>query len=547
MIPAKFTGLFYRLTGGALSVFFMLIAFTYEGKGATPDQLKQAIVTQLETETMSLPLPVRQQQEALKAYYIENDGAPLWIRHKRMTSLVEALRNAELEGLSPGSYPTQTLMKASGLVSHADASGQAVVELYYSAFFLRFARDLKVGRLLPRKVDPKLYWQEKAFDAGAAFRILAGEQDMGGFIRRFQPQIKEYIGLKRILANYRQIEKAGGWQAVPHGDVINAGDENASIPAIYQRLAVTDGELKDKRGADSRIYDEMLVEAVRRFQKLHGLEPDGVIGKQTVFALNISVRDRIRQIIVTMERWRWKPEQLGAHHILVNLAGYELRRVRNGKTEEVMRVAVGKPYHQSPVFSDKIKYLEFNPYWNVPRSIAVKEELPKLKANPGARAARGFEAVVGDNAVPLTAIDWGGVTASNFKFRIRQRPGPKNALGRVKFMFPNKFNVYLHDTPARSLFNRAQRAFSHGCIRLARPLDLAEQLLESLPGWSREKIVGVLNVGERKIVNLAKPVPVHLTYSTVWLDEAGRARFSSDIYGRDARLEQALAGRLASF
>jgi len=242
-----------------------------------------------------------------------------------------------------------------------------------------------------------------------------------------------------------------------------------------------------------------------------------------------------------MERWRWMPEHLGDDHIIVNIAGFELKLVRGGEVEDRMAVVVGKPYHRTPAFSDAIRYVELNPYWNVPPSIALKEELPKLRQNPGGRASEGFEAVRGDAVYALTSINWAQYGPGNFPFQIRQRPGSNNALGRVKFMFPNKFNVYLHDTPAKSLFGRSERAFSHGCIRLSRPIDLAEEVLRP-DGWTRNKVDEVVASGKRTVVNLTTPLPVHITYLTAWVDD-GVANFRRDVYEQDAKLVAALEGQ----
>jgi murein L,D-transpeptidase YcbB/YkuD len=505
--------------------------------------LADAIGQLLSGEAKSLPLPVRQEQAALKRYYVEAGGRPIWRTPVRMRGLVSALRAADQEGLEPSVYPTAHLARLAGIAGFGGYESAAQVELYFSAIFLRFARDMKVGRFLPTKIDPNLYWQKKEIDPVRALELMAEAPDMPSFITQWQPGILDYAKLKSVLAAYRDVEAAGGWPAVPHVDVIKPGEENPAVVAVHARLELTDEQLHGARDRESPVYDDVLVAAVKRFQHQHGLEADGVIGKQTIFAMNIPVADRIQQIIVTMERWRWMPEDLGTSHIRVNIAGYELRRVRNGQLEELMRVVVGKPYHQTPVFSDEIEHLEFNPYWNVPHSIAVNEELPKLKSNPAARAARGFEAVVDGRGVSLTSINWSTMSRSNFPVRLRQKPGPDNALGRVKFMFPNQFNVYMHDTPARSLFGRAERAFSHGCIRLARPIDLAEQVLAEIPGWDRSRIDAVLNSQERTVVRLSSKLPVHLTYATVWVAPDGTVQFRPDIYNRDGKLEKALLGR----
>jgi murein L,D-transpeptidase YcbB/YkuD len=525
----------------------MLVACPTIVLGQQTTEGTQAIGELFAKEAEALPLPIKQEAAALRRYYLDQSGRFLWTNSARIADLVATFRSAAEEGLEPSAYPADELSKVARFKFVTDRLTKAQTELYVSALFLRFARDLKVGRFLPTRIDPKLYWQRKTIDPVRALALMAKAQSTSAFIAKWQPRIAEYRRLKPVLAAYRELEAAGGWPTVSHGETVRPGESHpAVVPALHARLVMSDAELHGARDRTSTLYDPELVAATKRFQLRHGLEADGVIGKQTAFALNIPIKDRIQQIITTMERWRWMPEDLGQSHIMVNIAGYELRRVHDGKLEETMRVVVGKPYHQTPVFSDEIEYLVFNPYWNVPYSIAVKEELPKLKVNPAARAARGFEAVVDGRGVPLTSINWNAMSRGNFPVKIRQKPGPNNALGRVKFMLPNRFNVYLHDTPAHSLFSRAQRAFSHGCIRLARPIDLAEQVLQTKSGWQRGKIEQVLAGKNRTVVRLPQKLPVHLTYATVWLDQNGLVHFRPDIYGRDAKLEKALVGRYSS-
>lgn len=515
----------------------------------------KAVAELLNEQAEYLPLPVKQEAKALRGYYIDNSGEFIWTSPSRISDLVARFRNSAAEGLNASAYPADQLSKAADELEKTvrfsfltEKITKAHFELYASALFLRFARDLKVGRFLPTRIDPKLFWQPKKIDPVQALTVMASAEDTGAFIQEWEPRISEYRRLKSVLAAYRELQEAGGWPKVPPVEVVRPGETNAAVvPAIHARLALSDVELHGSRDPASALYDPELVAAMKRFQTRHGLEADGVIGKQTMFALNIPIEDRIQQIVATMERWRWMPENLGQSHIRVNIAGYELSRVRDGNLEETMRVVVGKPYHQTPVFSGAIEYLEFNPYWNVPYSIAVNEELPKLKTDPASRAAKGFEAVIDGRGVPLTTINWNGMSRGNFNVQIRQKPGPNNALGRVKFMFPNRFNVYLHDTPAHSLFSRAQRAFSHGCIRLARPIDLAEQVLQPKTGWKRDKIEQVLASKVRTVVPLKEKLPVHLTYATVWLDQNGLVHFRPDIYGRDTKLKKALVGRYAPF
>lgn len=508
----------------------------------------EAVVARLADED-TLPLPIRRRAGELRRYYADPASRLLWQDETLAGPFLERLENAQRDGLTPDVYPISSLNKKRrpnrlALTFAAQLEHSAYFELYWSAFFLQYANDIKVGRFLPTKIDKNLYWHKKTIDMVAALQLLAELRSVETFFAAWQPQVPGYGSLRRALAEYLDLQAAGGWGRIPLPDVpLKPGESSPIVAPLRNRLAVTDGAPAQAEPGAEGVYSNDLVAAVKRFQARHGLDQDGIIGKKTGFQLNIPIDDRIRQIFLSMERWRWMPEELGDHYVMVNIAAFQLKRVRGGVTEEQMRVVVGKPYHQTPVFSEAMEYVEINPYWNVPRSIAVNEQLEKLQTNPGLVAAKGFEALRGDKPLPVTSIDWSTYSKSNFPFRLRQKPGPKNALGRAKFMFPNRFNVYMHDTPAHGLFGETTRAFSHGCIRLARPIDFAEQVLVSASGWDRPRIDAVLDSGKRTVVSLKTPINVHLTYSTAWRDRDGAVQFRPDIYRRDAKLYAALFGR----
>jgi murein L,D-transpeptidase YcbB/YkuD len=298
--------------------------------------------------------------------------------------------------------------------------------------------------------------------------------------------------------------------------------------------------------AGPEMYDPQLEAAVLRFQHRHGLAQDGKVGPRTLAALNVPVDERIRQMVLNLERRRWMPDDRGERYVFVNLADFELKVVHEPKTVFDTRVVVGAPYHRTPAFSAEMTYLEINPYWNVPPSIARNELLPEIKADPGYLAANGFELLADWNdsatAIDPWSVDWSRIAADDFAFRLRQRPGEGNALGRIKFMFPNPFNVYLHDTPARHLFEKAERSFSHGCIRVEQPESFGAVVLDGQDDWSLELIKGAIARGERMIVPLERPLPVHVEYLTAWVNKDGTVHFRNDVYGRDARLAEALLG-----
>ncbi len=507
---------------------------------STRNEVSAQVATILNSEGR-LPMPVQIVRPALTKHYVDNEGRLFWVGSPRMDQLIERLSNAARDGLFTRDYPIEYLTTLKDSLQAGEAFTEAYAELAFSAFFLKYASDLKIGRFVPRKIDPELFVSRKKLDLVPVLAKLNTYPSLDAFFTDWEPQNSEYRTLRNALRQYQAIVAKGGWQAVDPGETLKPGMIDPRVAQVRARLMAS-GDLTQSAD-DPNLYDEGLEIAVRQFQTEHGLDSDGVVGKQSIFAMNVSAEERVRQIIVNLERWRWLPEDLGDRHILVNVASFELRRVEYGSLQEVIRVVVGKPGTRTPVFSNKIRYLELNPTWTVPRSIATKEMLPKLQANPG-YLGNNFELLQGGQSIPFGAVDWASVTRSNFAYTIRQKPGPKNALGRVKFMFPNKHAIYLHDTPSRSLFGRTTRAFSHGCIRVGRPLHLANQLLQEAPGkWSLKKIQTVLDSAKITRVNLPEPLPVHLTYSTVFRGLNGAINFRPDIYGRDKRLYRALFGK----
>lgn len=491
-----------------------------------------------------LPLPIKQRRDVLRTYYEEMSGDLFWLSGNNATALLTRLGDAEADGLRSSDYPVPQLAKLAAAAPETDARGRAIVELYFAAAFLEYASDIRVGRFLPAKVDPNFFIQERTIDPLEALTALAAAGNVDAFFLSWQPQNPNYAQLRLALRDYRTLAAAGGWGRVPLGETLKPDMTDPRVPSIRARLAITDGATMPPPDADPELYAGDIVDAVMRFQARHGLDVDGVIGPATLVAMNVSVEDRIASLDVAMERLRWMPEDLGAQYLIVNIAGFELRRFAGGEERERMAVVVGKPYSRTPVFSDLVRYLEFNPYWTMPSSILLKEELPKLQANAGAIAAQGFEAMRGSEAYDVASIDWNSYGRGNMPFMLRQRPGPNNALGRVKFMFPNSHDVYLHDTPSRSLFGESERAFSHGCVRVSRPLDLAVQVLAAggVGGWDLARIDSVVASQKNTVVNLAEPLPVHITYLTSWVD-AQSVNFRKDIYEHDAKLLAALDGK----
>jgi murein L,D-transpeptidase YcbB/YkuD len=295
---------------------------------------------------------------------------------------------------------------------------------------------------------------------------------------------------------------------------------------------------------DPQLFDEALEQALKRFQTRYGLTADGVLDTTTRAELNVSADRRVEQLEVNLERWRWLPQDLGRRHIIVNIPAFELEVVEKDAVVLAMRVVVGRPYQHTPVFSETMRYLVLNPYWEVPHDIAVQDVLPHIKRDFSYLSQQQMQMYKGwgpaAQVIDPATVNWSAITPASFPFRLSQDPGPVNALGRIKFMFLNKFNVYLHDTPARPLFDEAQRDFSHGCIRIQKPLELALYLLRKDPKWNRDALLRALNEVKDRSLPLPEPIPIHLLYWTAWADENGTIEFRRDIYGQDAPLLAAL-------
>jgi L,D-transpeptidase YcbB len=504
----------------------------------------QAAIAQLLTSGQRLALPIERIRPALTAHYVSSRGAIYWVGTGRMDSFITRLQKAKNDGLNSADYPVAFLTSLRDDLNPGDPSAAAQAELAFSAFFVSYAADLKIGRIAPQKVDPNLFRAQKTIDVQRVLADLKKQTDPNKFLAGFEPRNVHYQALKKMLKVYTQVIDEGiSWPTIAQGATVKAGGSDARIPSVRHILSLT-GDFEWAE-SNSPAFDQNLAIALRRFQIRHGLEAKGLLGKQTIVALNISPEERQRQIILNMERWRWMPDNLGEEHFLVNIAGFELQHWQSNTVIDRMAVVVGAVATQTPEFSGAMQYVELNPYWTVPYTIATKEMLPKLQANPQAYAG-DFEVFAGGKLVDWNSINWSsyGGAGSSFPFTFRQLPGPKNALGKVKFILPNKFNVYLHDTPAKDKFANSTRAFSHGCIRLSRPGDLAYSLLERV-GMDHAAIDDVWAGGQNTRVDLPKQIPVHLIYATAFSSENG-IEFRTDVYGRDRKLYEALFGRAGS-
>lgn len=487
----------------------------------------------------------------LDRFYRARSMAPLWVSEReadsRATQLAALLAAADDDALDPDDYGARAI---DALLGATDAELLAQLEVRLSLGLLKFVSDLGTGRVAPHVNDPALFPARAGIDKAVVIEAVANTADMASFIDRYRPQTPRYGRLKAALAHYRALAEDGGWDPIADGPTLKPGMTDSRVGPLRRRLRLW-GDLADnaeasRSGGDPNTYDDALADAVKRMQYRHGLAQDGAVGPRTLAALNVPIESRIEQIMLNLERRRWMPDDLGQRYVFVNLADFNLKVVDEPRTIFESRVIVGKPYHRSPVFSESMKYIVINPYWNVPPSIARNEMLPKIKKDITYLSSNNYRLFSdwssGARVVDPANVDWSAVTARNFHYKVRQEPGDQNALGRIKFMLPNRFNVYLHDTPAKSLFDKPERSFSHGCIRVQRPHELAELVLADQPEWSRERIDQTIASGEHTIVPLSAPLPVHVAYITAWANKDGTVHFRRDIYRRDAQLAESLLG-----
>lgn len=539
----------------------VLTAFAACQKKEMPPEVSGLLRQTVETQT--LPASIRDQKERTRAweemrrFYQKRQYQPAWSNVEgplpRATELIQAIQPLAADGIDPRRYQPERLealrREVAAIESLDDPQARrrlVDLDVELTNTFLTLASHLATGRLQPETLKVDWYTKPRNVDLDARLETaLAQEGNLVKALRGFTPPHEDYARLRTALARHQEIAARGGWPAVPAGPDLKPGDRGGRVQALKARLIATGDLQPGAAGQPQPVYDEAVSAAVVRFQKRHGLETTGKVDEETLAELNVPIQDRIRQIQVNLERWRWMPASLGERYILVNVPEFRLDVIEAGKTAMTMRVVVGKDQSRTPAFSDKMTYLELNPAWNLPDSIATQEVLPKLAGNPGYLASHNMEVVQGwgedEVVVDASLVDFATIGKPGAQYRLRQRPGPDNPLGQVKFMFPNQFNVYLHDTPADHLFNRAERDFSHGCIRLEKPLELADHLLREDPKWAPQALRAALAKGERTSISLPRPLPVHILYWTAWVEKDGTVQFRKDIYGHDATLEEALA------
>jgi len=474
-------------------------------------------------------------------FYEDRDFKPVWTRDSGVKgkgkALLKALQNAREHGLDPEFYDTTAIAER---ITSTNPEVLGELDILMSLAFSAFATDLSKGRLEPTEVAKGIYI--KPYSSGAVTLIDKAEQadNLAPLLDRMVSKSPRYQRLKEALAKYRALAEKGDWPTVAKGKPLKSGMDDPRVPVLRQRLAAS-GDLKSNDTPDSTIYDETLIAAVKAFQIRHGSKPDGVVGPNTLKALNVPLSYRIKQMVINLERRRWMKDDFGKRYVFVNLADQFLKLVDTiddrEKTIFGARVVVGKPYLNTPIFSDQMEYLVINPFWNVPASLANREFLSKLRKDPGYLKKKNIRILSSGREIDPYSINWQSL--SRIPYRLRQDTGGNNALGRIKFMFPNRFSIYIHDTPAKNLFSRDKRFFSAGCVRVQNPVRLASILLKA-QGWTEKRITSQIASGKRRLVRFKNKIPVHITYLTSWVNKDGQINFRNDVYNRDKNLISAL-------
>jgi murein L,D-transpeptidase YcbB/YkuD len=480
--------------------------------------------------------------EAIAAFYRESGFAPLWtdgsaLQRARLSALLNAVSGAAAHGLPADRHaPGRIEAILAGIATERDR-GRADVEI--TRLFLRYARDVQTGMLVPSAVDPDIKREVPVRSAEGLLRAFS-KADPETFLRSLPPSSQRYAQLMRHKMDFERLIADGGWgETVRTNRKLSPGDTGGDVVALRNRL-IRMGYLE--RTATAR-YDDAMQAAVADFQLAHGLTADGVAGPGTIEEINRQAEERLAQILVAMERERWMnhPDGLGRRHIWVNLTDFRTRVYDEGKVTFETKSVVGERRNEkaTPEFSDEMEYMELNPDWTVPRSILARDYLPRFQANPN---AAGYLQLIDSRGrvVDRSQIDFTQYTARTFPFTVRQPPGDLNALGLVKFMFPNPHAIYLHDTPAKELFEREVRDYSSGCIRLNDPFDLAYHLLAQQVDDPKAYFDSQLATGQQTRIDLQEKVPVHLVYFTAVTTPKGEIEFRRDFYGRDARIWEAL-------
>jgi len=485
----------------------------------------------------------------VQSFYKGRNYQPAWSQDGHLIqteSLIMAVEEAYGDGLTPDYYHLGLIRSLVDKVTKEispDPTRLADLDILLTDTFLTLGCHLSAGCVNPVTIEAEWFAKSGSVDVSAVLEQALRKKQIREALMRLRPVQASYERLRQVLARYRDLSLRGEWPLVSGGSLLKEGSTSDRVAELRKRLSFS-GDLAADVAKEGDFFDEKLKQSLIIFQKRHGLKADGVLGPATVNALNVPLKQRTRQIELNMERLRWILGNVEQRSIVVNIANFQLDVMENGKSILTMKVVVGKPYRRTPVFTAKMTHIVINPPWNIPDRIAREEILKKIKNDPHYLAEQNIKVLRGRGSqqeeIDPETIDWLEITPKTLAYHFRQEPGPLNPLGRLKFMFPNSFDVYLHDTPAKRLFSENVRTFSHGCTRIEKPIELGEYVMRDNPGWTREVLLNEIEEGTERKVLISRPLNVHFLYLTAWVDEGGTLQFRNDIYGRDTSLDEAL-------
>ena len=523
-----------KLLWGIVSVFILSNTFAFEVL-SQDSQNKDSLLRSALKSSLGDFYEI---SDPISLFYFQRNYEPFWIENKkRLESLSRSLSLASSHGLPKTRYPLEELSQA---IFENEPTQKAKLELMATEAFLLFAQDLSGGILNPNMIDININVVPSRKDASMLLTSLTESLDVNLFFDNLFPSSNEYNALVSELKKLREISLNGSWgDLVPTDVPLEVGMTHDNVPFLRKRLSEMGYPVYQTH---LKLFDKQLDAAVKKFQEYHGLNPDGVFGKRSIEAINVPPQTRLVQVLVNLERMRWNNQDRGEEYVLVNQPNFQAY-FRSGNIKVWQsRVVIGLPSNQTAEFNDTMTHMVVNPTWHVPKSIAVDEYLPLIQSDPNFLTDNEMVLMVRgtDTIIDSSLIDMQAFTPDNFPFLIKQIPSDINALGLVKFMFPNKFSIYMHDTPMKDLFFRDERTFSHGCIRLQEPFEFAYSLLRDQEADPESKFQEVLQKEEESYINLSRKIPVYITYRTAFFDEFGQVHYRADVYGRDALVYMAL-------
>lgn len=478
----------------------------------------------------------------VSAFYIGNKFTPVWQTNNQVTplavELISILKNANQEGLNLDEYHISKIDLLLEQIKHNNKSLklQADFELTLTNAFLLYTSNLAFGKINTQRVYPGWIIKKRNFNLTSLLNKTIETQNLSFAMLAVSPKYEGYNKLREQLNKYQKIWQNGGLKKTPNGNSLKIGDKGSRVKILNNRLIAT-GELQESQTQNISIYSKETKKAILQFQQNNWLKVTGMVDKKTLDALNTPINELIKIISMNMDRMRYLPDNLGEHYIWVNIPDFSLNIIESGNVVSHMSIIVGKKGTKSCILDSQISYIEVNPYWNIPKTIAIKDILPKLRESPDYLQKKNIitykNKVGSQNIVKSESIDWSKITSLNFDYIFRQQPGEQNSLGKIKFVFANDCGIYLHDTPERNLFKNQRRDYSHGCIRISKPLELAGYLLKNQTRYTLDDIESQMDSGKRKIVTLRMPEDIHVVYFTSWVDESGNLQFRPDIYKID--------------